>query len=109
MERRRMLGHGDLYGRNDRRARDDSDLRAVGVSGPGSVIRTAAGISFGSDCNENCTSGTSVTLTAAPASGSVFSGWGGACAGTGGCTVAMSAAKSVTATFTANSLPKIYQ
>ena len=65
--------------------------------------------SCGSDCSENYTSGTSVTLTAAPASGSLFSGWGGACAGTGGCTVAMSAAKSVTATFTANSSPKIYQ
>jgi hypothetical protein len=42
-----------------------------------------------------------VTLTAAPAAGSTFSGWsGGVCSGTGSCPVTMSAAKSVTATFT---------
>ncbi len=47
-------------------------------------------------------SGTSVVLTAQAASGYVFSGWsGGVCSGTGTCTVSMSAARSVTATFTA--------
>src|SRR5439155_992377 len=45
-------------------------------------------------------SGTAVTLTAAPAAGSTFSGWsGGGCSGSGTCTVTMSAATSVTATF----------
>jgi len=39
-------------------------------------------------------------LTALPASGYVFSGWGGACTGTGTCTVVMSAAQTVDATFT---------
>lgn len=44
--------------------------------------------------------GTSVTLTAAAAAGSGFAGWGGACTGTAAtCTVAMSSARSVTATF----------
>jgi endoglucanase len=40
-----------------------------------------------------------VTLTASAASGSTFAGWSGACTGTGTCTVSMSAARSVTATF----------
>lgn len=39
-------------------------------------------------------------LTAAPASGSAFSGWSGACSGTGTCSVTMSQAQSVTAKFT---------
>ncbi len=42
-----------------------------------------------------------VTLVAAPASGAKFSGWGGACSGTvTSCTVTLTAAKSVSATFT---------
>ena len=45
------------------------------------------------------TPGTSVTLTAAPDSGSSFAGWSGACTGTSTCTVTMSTARSVTATF----------
>jgi hypothetical protein len=43
-----------------------------------------------------------VTLTATPAFGSEFTGWSGSgCSGTGSCVVTMSAAKNVTATFTA--------
>ena len=44
--------------------------------------------------------GTSVTLTATADASSTFSGWSGACTGTGTCAVTMDAAKSVTATFT---------
>jgi hypothetical protein len=40
-----------------------------------------------------------VTLTATPAAGSTFTSWSGACTGSGGCTVTMSAARTVTATF----------
>ncbi|MBK9246384.1 MAG: hypothetical protein IPM30_16385 [Burkholderiales bacterium] len=40
-----------------------------------------------------------MTLTAAAATGSTFAGWSGACSGTGTCTVSMTAARSVTATF----------
>ncbi|GAK57195.1 fibronectin type III domain protein [Candidatus Vecturithrix granuli] len=72
-------------------------------SGSGSVTSNPSGISCGSDCTENYPSGTGVTLTATPATGSTFTGWSGACSGTGVCTVSMTAARSVTATFTLNS------
>ena len=44
-------------------------------------------------------SGTVVSLTASPSSGSTFAGWSGACSGTGGCSVTMNSNLSVTATF----------
>jgi hypothetical protein len=72
-----------------------------GGSGSGTVTSVPAGISCGSDCSEAYASGTSVTLTAAPAAGSTFAGWSGACTGTGSCVVTMSAARAVTATFNA--------
>ena len=69
-------------------------------TGEGIVISHLAGINCGSDCTENYLSGTSVILTTTPASDSTFSGWSGACSGTGTCAVTMNTAKSVTATFT---------
>lgn len=69
-------------------------------NGSGTVTSNPSGISCGIDCSESYVSGVSVTLTATPALGSNFSGWSGACANTSGtCTVTMSAAYSVTATF----------
>src|SRR5206468_7741022 len=59
-----------------------------------------AGIACGTTCAAAFASGTAVTLTAAPAAGSTFSGWsGGGCTGTGTCTVTVNAAQTVTATF----------
>lgn len=79
----------------------------VAKSGSGTVASTSAGINCGTDCSEPYASGASVGLKATPASGYVFSGWSGACSGTATtCTVAMGAAKSVTATFTAQSTGK---
>ncbi len=50
--------------------------------GPGGRI-TGTGINCGSDCSENVTAGSTVTLTAVPASSYWrFTGWGGACTGT---------------------------
>ena len=71
----------------------------VNKAGAGSGTVTGPGIDCGSDCTEPYASGTAVTLTASPAASSNFSGWSGACTGTGGCTVTMSVAKSVTASF----------
>ena len=87
---------------------------ALGVSnsgtGYGNVASSPSGIScylpqpginylVAPDCSENYASGTSVTLTATPATGNSFTGWSGACSGTGTCTVSMTAARSVAATF----------
>lgn len=46
-----------------------------------------------------------VTLIATPGAGASFSGWGGACSGTGTCTVTMDQARSVTASFALLSYP----
>jgi hypothetical protein len=54
-------------------------------------------------CNAAYPSGLPVTLTAIPNQGNIFTGWSGACTGTGSCTVTMSADHSVTATFSATS------
>ncbi len=70
-------------------------------AGIGTVTSNPAGVTCGADCTEVYNHGTAVTLTATPASGSAFSGWSGACTGTGTCAVTMTAARSVTATFIA--------
>ena len=69
-------------------------------TGSGTVNSSPAGIDCGPTCSAFFDTGTAVTLTALPASGSRFSGWSGACSGTGACQVTMSTALSVTATFT---------
>ena len=71
----------------------------VSKTGTGNGTVTGPGIDCGSDCTENYTSGTSVTLSATADTGSSFAGWSGGCTGTDNCSVTMSAAQSVTATF----------
>jgi hypothetical protein len=80
----------------------------VSVTGNGTV--TGGGISCGSNggptCSANETLNANVTLTATPGTGATFSSWGGACTGiTPTCTVTMTAAKSVTATFSGGTTP----
>lgn len=76
---------------------------SVTKSGAGTINSSPAGIACGIDCIENYASGTAVTLNAAPASGYIFKGWGGSCAGTGlSCSVSMTTSHSVMATFEAN-------
>ena len=70
-------------------------------SGAGKVTSYPAGISCSATCAHAFPHGTEVKLTARAAKGSVFAGWSGACKGTGACVVAMSAARSVVATFRA--------
>ncbi len=69
-------------------------------SGTGTVTSNVTGIDCGATCSSNFVVGTLVTLTALAANDSVFSGWSGACTGTGACQVTMNAAANVTATFT---------
>ena len=68
-------------------------------SGTGVVTSDVAGINCGATCSASFPDSAIVTLTAASSSGSAFSGWSGNCAGTGTCTVTMSVARNVTATF----------
>lgn len=72
---------------------------AVSKGGTGSGTVTGPGIDCGSDCANAFDENTQVSLTATPASGSTFTGWGGACTGTGSCTLMMDSDKLVTATF----------
>lgn len=69
-------------------------------TGAGSVTSAPAGITCGATCNADFDYGTLVTLTATATSGSTFSGWSGGCTGVGSCVVTLTAATSVTATFT---------
>lgn len=69
--------------------------------GAGTVTANLGAINCGSSCSGNYAQGTSVSLTATPAAGSVFSSWSGACTGTdpNNCTIVMNSAQSATATF----------
>jgi phospholipase C len=68
-------------------------------TGTGTVTSSPTGINCGTTCSATFGLGTSVTLTAAPSTGSTFAGWSGACSGTSTCAVTLTAATSVTATF----------
>jgi hypothetical protein len=77
-------------------------------TGSGTVTGSPAGITCGTTCSAAFASGTAVTLTATPATGSTFSGWsGGGCSGTGACTVTLSAATTVTASLTDTTPPTV--
>jgi hypothetical protein len=75
---------------------------SVSVSGNGTVTSSPSGISCPSVCTMNYASGTPVMLTAAPAGGATFNGWGGACTGNGSCLLTMNSLESVTAMFSAS-------
>lgn len=68
-------------------------------AGAGTVVSTPAGINCPTTCAGSFLFEASVGLTATPAGGSSFTGWGGACSGTGACNVTMTQARAVTATF----------
>lgn len=74
-------------------------LLTVNKPGSGSGTVAGNGIDCGTTCSTALDSGTAVSLTAAPAAGSIFTGWSGDCSGTGACDTTMTAARNVTATF----------
>ena len=74
---------------------------AVAVAGSGSVTSSPAGINCPGTCSASFNPGTVVTLSESPAAEYYFSGWSGACSGSGTCLVTMNGAGSVTATFNA--------
>ncbi len=76
-------------------------------SGQGTVTSSPAGLNCGNTCSASFDNGTNLTLTAAPATGSTFGGWSGACTGTGTCSISVTAASSVTATFNGASVQNI--
>ena len=76
-------------------------LVVLAGTGTGSVDAAAVGIDCGTVCSAQIEEGTAVTLSAETGTSSTFAGWsGGGCSGTGTCSVTMSAAQTVTATFT---------
>src|SRR5262245_42395273 len=84
-------------------AQAPAPVLTVSVTGAGKVTSNPAGIDCGSDCSEpyprQATGAPQVVeLQAIPGAGQ-FEGWGGACSGTGACSVTMSADKSVSARF----------
>jgi Divergent InlB B-repeat domain len=77
-------------------------VTAEELGGSGTVTSNPAAINCGTACGARFDRNTTIALTATPGSESAFSGWsGGGCSGTGSCTVTMSSAQTVTATFIA--------
>jgi hypothetical protein len=77
----------------------------VNRTGSGTVTSTPAGIACGSTCSFTVPAGSQVTLAAAAASGSQFSGWTGPCTGTGSCSVTVNGDVTIGATFAAITYP----
>jgi uncharacterized repeat protein (TIGR01451 family) len=76
-------------------------------TGTGTVTSAPAGINCPTTCSASFASGAVVVLTATVAEGSTFAGWSGVagCPGTGTCTVTVSGAVTVTATFNSGTSP----
>jgi uncharacterized repeat protein (TIGR02543 family) len=83
---------------------DSATLYTVAVSrvgtGTGTVDSSPSAITCGTTCSASIASGTTIGLSATPSAGSTFTGWSGACTGTGGCALVVNANKGVTAAFT---------
>lgn len=74
---------------------------SISGSGTGRVTSTPAGINCPAACSATFASNTPVTLTETADPSYDFGGWNGSCAGTGACSITLTTAASVTATFSA--------
>ena len=74
-------------------------VKVLHFGGGGTVTSRPSGVHCSHTCSHRFAHGATVTLTAKPANGAAFNGWGGACHGTGKCTVRMKSAKLVKARF----------
>jgi hypothetical protein len=70
---------------------------SISGDGTGTISSSPEGISCGVQCVHEYQEGEDVTLSAAPAPGTSFDGWGESCTGAGVCTVRMTGPRSVTA------------
>ena len=77
----------------------------VDGTGTGAITSDPPGISCPGTCSMSVPPGTDVELFAAPANFSDFTGWGGACNGTGACVVTLTTPRNVSATFTRQQFP----
>ena len=68
-------------------------------TGSGIIGSSPAGVYCSTTCSVSFQSGTTVTLAAVTTTGSTFTGWSGACTGTGVCTITLTKPQAVTATF----------
>ena len=102
--------YGYLYGLAGRTPPENPSLIVTntGVAGgAGTVTSSPPGIDCGADCSEDYLDGTTVELTASAGADSTFTGWTGACTGSGTCTVTMSSARTVTAAFRSSTVATV--
>ena len=71
------------------------------AAGAGTITSSPSGINCPGTCSASFAQNTQVTLTETPGANYFFGGWSGSCTGTGGCTVTLTAAASVSAVFSA--------
>ncbi len=71
----------------------------VAGGGTGTVTSSPAGINCPTTCSASFMQGTQVTLSETPGAGYTFAGWSGACTGTSGCSLTVTAQNLVTASF----------
>jgi hypothetical protein len=67
--------------------------------GPGTVTSAVPGITCPADCSQTTVLGETWTLTATETADSIFTGWSGACTGTGPCQLTIDGDKDVQANF----------
>src|SRR5689334_14644761 len=71
---------------------------SVTVTGAG-VVKSSPFVQCSSRCDSPVPEGATLALSAEAAPGWAFTGWSGACSGTGPCSVTMNGPQAVTATF----------